>query len=337
MIWSGSLLDSMGAAYTSSSEISIGNYIKPGYLNSRFDDIVYLTDYLTTGGGNALTSLSSEVGTGNRDWSNTAMLEYLTNYYYASGSSKYIENYGYTTNKTPKANLASVSAYGLGMAGYNWGGTGGTPPANFHGVSILSSRGGDDLYGSAGAMDIDITLYNSDSEVLDSDVIILSDGGDDGNSYDGRMILAQDTPYNSGYGIKSLINNHLAATGWNKFLVVDEAEWFAPYQNGGSTTGTRYSSNKFHGLRVSIKEPLFYGDYIQYVSINWGPGYAAFLASVIGTIPTNQYSVLASPFSSALSSKTTKQSWTGIPSLIFPPNGYSYLDYFKGWKYGGAL
>jgi hypothetical protein len=338
MLLSGSILDSMGVLYGTSSEISLGNYIKPGDVHSKLDDSVYLTDYLTTGGGGLLTSLSAAIGTGNRDWSDTAIIEYLTNYYYASGSSKYIETGGYTSNKTPVRNLVSVVAYGLGMQGYNWGGTGGTPPSNFHGVSILSSQGGDDLYGSSATMDIAIELYDFEGTVLDSGVIVLSDGGDPGNSYDGRMILAQDTPYNTGLGIKSLMNNHFAFNGWDDYLVVEEAEWFAPYQNGGSTTGPRYNSNEFHGLRLSIKEPLFYGtDYIQSIIINWGPGYSTFLASVSGTIPINQYNVLASPFASTTTSKTSKQSWTGIPYFIYPPNSSNYQDYYKGWQYGGSL
>ena len=338
MILSGAILDNMGVGYAPSSEISLGNYIKPGDVHSKLDDSVYLTDYLTTGGGSSLTSLSAAIGTGNRDWSNAAIMVYLANDYYISGSSKYIETGGYTANKTPIRNLASVVAYNLGMAGYNWGGTAGSPPANFHGVSILSSFGADDLYGSASAIDIVVVLYTSDGEVIDGDTITLSDGGDSGNSYDGRMILAQDTPYNTGYGIKSLMNNRFAVTGWDDYLIVEEAEYFAPYQNGGSTTGTRYDSNKFHGIRVSVKDPYFFGTgYIHSVYIGWGAGYSAFLAGVNGTIPANQYSVLASPFSSVNTSKTSKQSWTGMPGLIYQPNNSNYQDYFKGWEYGGAL
>lgn len=338
MLLSGSILDSMGATYVTSPEISSGNYIKPGDVHSKLNDIVYLTDYLTTGSGSLLTSLSAAIGTGNRDWSNTAIEEYLKNYYYMSGSSKYIETGGYTANKTPARNLVSVVAYNLGMQGYNWGGTGGAPPANFHGVSVLSSFGADVLYSSAGIIDISIELYDWEGTVLDSDVIILSEGGDPGNSYDGKMILAQDTPYNTGYGIKSIINSRFAVTGWDDYLIVEEAEWFAPYQNGGSTTGTRYDSNSFHGLRVSVKEPLFYGtDYIHSVYIVWGPGYSAFLSSINGTIPVNDYAVLASSFGSVSNAKVSKQSWTGIPNPIYQPNASNYQDYFKGWRYGGAL
>ena len=255
-----------------------------------------------------------------------------------SGSSKYIETGGYTANKTPIRNLVSVVAYDLGMQSYSWGGTSGAPPADFHGVSILSSYGCDDLYGSAATVDIVIDLYDAGGIVIDNDTIVLSDGSDLGNSFDGRMILAQDTSYNTSYGIKKLINAHFQSTGWDDYLVVATAEWFAPYQNGGSTTGKRYDSNNFHGLRVSIKEPLFNGtDYIHSVYIGWGPGYSAFLASIDGTIPTNHHAVLASPFGSTSNSKLSKQSWTGIPSPIYQPNGLNYGEYVKGWLYGGSL
>ena len=342
MILNGSLLDSLGVSYPASPEISTGNYIKTGYVHSFLDDSIYLTDYFTTSGGGQITTLSQSIGTGNRDWSNAAITSYLMNEYYVSGSSKYIENGGYLTssffyNKAPKYDLASVVAYNLGIEGYNFGGTSGVPPANFHGVSILSSYGTDNLYGWAGTIDIDIDLYNSNGDLIDSDTVIFSSGGDSGNSYDGMLILSQDTTYNGIYGIKSIMNSRFAVTGWDSCLIVEEAEYFSPYQNGGNSMAKRYDSNNFHGLRISIKEPYLYSDYIHSVDINWGAGYASFLSSVNGQIPTSHYNALASRFSSPLSSKSSKQSWTGLPNPIYPPRAESYSDYFKGWKYGGSL
>lgn len=338
IILNGNILDQLAVAEgypmkISSNEIDLGNYIKPGFVSSDMYDSFIFTDYVTSGSGNTISNISSFIGTGNRDWSNAAIVDYMENYYYFSGSSKYIENYGYTSNKQPIADLASVLAFDGNVSGYNWSGTGGTPPATMHGVCVPSSYFFDNFYSYAGIVDVDIVISTEDGSVIDSFNVVLSQSGDAGNSYDGNLILSQDTAYNTNNGIASIINSGIALQGYSSNIFLDSQPYYSPYENGGNQTNPKYDKNLFHGLKVCVIDPDLGGDFIHNVYISWGSGYLAILDYLNGIIPSSDLTALSRPFAGDIGIKRPK-SWTGLTNPITRPRTGTY---FKGFKIGGQL
>ena len=340
IILNGSALDQLAIAEgypmkTANNEMDQGNYISPGFVSANMYDSFVITDYVTTGSGNSISNISSFIGSGNRDWSNNAILGYLQNEHYFSGSSKYIENWGYASRKAPLYDLASVSAYNSNISGYNWSGTGGSPPAYLHGVCVPSSFFFSDVYGSSGNVDINVVLRSTSDTIISSFTVILSGGGSSGNSYDGYLILAQDTGYNTFDGIATLINNEITSQGLNTNIVVESQDYWAPYENGGNQSSPRYNKNSFHGLRVNILNPNIGGNILNSVSMAWGSGYSSIMSSL--SFLREDFKILSLPFSSgqADSNRTTSpRSWTGLRNSIARPRTGTY---FKGFKIGGQL
>jgi len=335
IILNGSALDQLAVAEgypmkTANNEMDQGNYISPGFVSSNMYDSFVVTDYVTSGSGSSISGISSFIGS-NRDWSNDAILGYLQNEHYFSGSSKFIENGGYGGKKAPLQDLVSVQAYNSSIAGYNWSGTGGSPPANLHGVCVPSSYFFDFVYGdSFPDVDINVVLRNTSNTIISSFTVILSSGGSLGNSYDGYLILAQDTGFNTFDGIATLINNEITSQGLNTNIVVESQDYWAPYENGGNELSPRYDKNSFHGLRVNILEPNIGGNILNSVSMEWGSGYNSIMSSI--AILGNDYKTLSRPFASATTSTT--RSWTGLRNPIVRPGTGTY---FKGFKIGGQL
>jgi hypothetical protein len=226
--------------------------------------------------------------------------------------------------------LVSVQAYNSGIGGYNWSGTGGSPPANLHGVCVPSSLFFDDVYGSVGTVDINVVLRDTSNTIISSFTVILSSGGSSGNSYDGYLILAQDTGYNTFDGIATLINNEITSQGLNTNIVVESQDYWAPYENGGNQLSPRYDKNSFHGLRVNILNPNIAGNILNSVSMDWGSGYSSIMSSISIFGAPNK--TLSRPFASATT--LTTRSWTGLRNPIARPGSGTY---FKGFKIGGQL
>ena len=332
----------VGPLYTPTPEITLGSYIKPSGVSDYMLDGWNITDYVTTGGGNTVTNLYEYISASNRGWSGQTITDYLSNQYYVSGSSKFIENGGYLANKAPYCDLASVTLYNLGANGYTWSGTGGTPTSDMHGVSVLSSQGANGFFGGNPNIDITITLYDSAGEVIDSGTKVMSGSSTAGNSYDGKMIVAQETSYGSQHGIAYYINQCFSSRfsyNLSNNLKAEAIEYYAPYYNGGDQTAKRYSHSNFYGLRVSIIDPYVpaYGAYINSVSVTWGRGYTSWVSNYVYQHTTTPiYNAISNPFgcNSILKRPT---SWTGISETITISNGTSHSDYFKGWKLGGSI
>lgn len=317
----------------SNKEMDDGNYISPGFVSGYMYDAFVLTDYVTSGNGNSISNVSKFIGTGNRDWSNAAIVDYMKNYYYFSGSSKFVENYGYYSNKQPICDLASVLAFDANVSGYNWSGTGGTPPTSMHGVCVPSSYFFDNFYSYAGIVDVDIYLADENDEIIDSFNVVLSQSGDTGNSYDGNLIVSQNTAYHTNTGIADLINTAIASNGYSPNLILEAQSYHAPYENGGNQTNQKYDSNLFYGLKVGVIDPDAGGNIIHGVYINWGSGYLSILDYLSGIIPSSDLDALSRPFAGAGDTKRPK-SWTGLTNPITRPRTGTY---FKGFKIGGQL
>jgi hypothetical protein len=331
----------VGPLYIPTPEITLGSYIKPSGVSDYMVDGWNITDYLTSGGGNGITNLSELNPSSNRSWSNQAINDFLSNQYYLSASSKYVERFGYGSNKAPSSDLASVTLYGLGANGYSWSGTGGTPPASMHGVSTLSSYGANLFYGGNPTIDLEISLYDEIGDLIDSAICVLSSPGATGNTYDTRMMVAQDTSYGSLRGISHYINKSLNSDflhSLSDYVKSEAIEYYAPYYNGGNQTSPRYDHSNFHGIRISIIDPYVpgYDKYISAIAISWGPSYYSWIDNyVYGHATTAVYNALRTPF--ALAGGKNPKSWTGMPSYITLANGTDHNDYFKGWKLGGSI
>ena len=317
-----------------SKELDSGNYITPGFISFGLYDGYVLTDYVTTGDGGSISNIAASVGIGNRDWSTSAIVDYMKNYYYFSGSSKFIENYGYFGNKAPICDLASVVAYDSNVGGYNWSGTGGTAPASMHGVCVPSSSFFSNYYGYDGVVDLDVTITDDYDSIISSFTVVLSDSGNAGNSYDGNLILAQNTSYNTVDGIATLLNNEISTQGISSNLAVNSEPWMAPYENGGNQTNKKYDNNIFYGIRVGVTDPYIGSDMIHNIYIGWGSGYLSTMEYLVSNgVPTSEVSILSRAFSQDITQKRPK-SWTGLRYPISRPGTGTY---FKGFKIGGEL
>ena len=126
-IFSGAALTLAGATYIANPTIDLGNYITPGALSALLNNVFYITDY--PAGGRITTAK-----TGGRQWSNSAIEKYLSNTYYLSNSSKFIENGGISSGNLPNYNLATVDDsvnYGTYNLNGGYGATAHGPCVNY--------------------------------------------------------------------------------------------------------------------------------------------------------------------------------------------------------------
>jgi hypothetical protein len=339
-IFSGASLTLAGATYAPNPSIDLGNYINSGFINTNLNNTFYITDYPQ---GGVLT----DAKVGNREWSNNSINEYMSNKYYLTTSSKYIENGGFGSGKVPLVNLASVEASVNGDAGgYTFGGgygVGGTA----HGPCVPSSKFFEDKFGASDVtVDAGIEIETETSSVYQF-VVILSDSTDAGNTPDTYLITAQDTVYGTNSGLVSRFNTALGLIGssskLSEFIGFDQAPYFAAYENGGATlpAAKQYDSLNFPGIRLYVKDPFVYdtgtvldGQNIKSVKVNWGPGWNA---NVVGQGYFSDDRNITSS-SGSIGNVAFWNSWLGFNSICSLPFIYPVKNgYLRGWRIGGAV
>jgi hypothetical protein len=339
-IFSGASLTLAGATYAPNPRIDLGNYITTGFISTNLNNTFYITDYPQ---GGVLTDAKS----GNREWSNGAINEYMSNKYYLTTSSKYIENGGFGSGKVPLVNLAPVEASFNGDAsGYNFDGgygSGGTA----HGPCIPSSKFFEDIFSvSDRTVDVRIDIETENAQAYTFN-ITLSDSSDAGNTPDGYLITAQNTAYGSGTGLVSKLNTALGLVGsptnLSTFIGFEQSPYFAAYENGGASVSAakQYDSVNFPGIRFYVKDPAVHhtgtildGSNISSVSISWGPGWNS---EIVGQGYFTRDRKLTS-LSGAAGSSTAWNSWLGLSSKCRLPFIYpTKNDYLRGWRIGGAV
>lgn len=351
MILTGTSLVAAGVTggYSSMDRIMSGNYIIPNDISSKFDNRFYITD---NGSGSIFTNLID----GLRRWNTAAVNDFISNEYYLSGSSKFIELGGYRKVfiddlfggyfiRPPFADLASGIGYKNNYAGYAWDGGWwaddgyADPLAYYHGVCIPAGSLLEEKYGLPieVGVDIRITLRDSSGSVITDFEFIVSAYGNSGNSPDTYLICAKDTGFGTGYGIKSLINLGIAAQpgGLSNNIIFEENTDLCPYADGGAEL--LYVNQSFGALKMSIKDPLTsatYGNkYIHSLEIGWGSQMQDFINDAI----LDELDFPAVPFASDVNQTASGMaSWTGLPSKITVPAS-SQSTYFRGWKIGGSL
>jgi len=340
-IFSGASLTLAGASYTPDSKIDLGNYITTGFISSNLNNTFYITDYLQ---GEQLTNAKS----GNREWSNDAINEYMSNKYYLTTSSKYIENGGFTAGKIPRANLASVEAsVNLDAGSYKFDGgygAGGTA----HGPCVPSSQFFDDEFSVSG-ITVDVTIQiATENAVGYSFNVTLSDSSDAGNTPDHWLITAQDTAHGTGTGLVSILNTALGSIGsTNKlsdFIGFEQSPYFAAYENGGASNNAakQYDAANFPGIRFYVKDPaventgtVLDSENIASVSISWGPGWAADVEEQGYFTSDRKLTSVLGTFKGDIDSWI---SWLGFNSICSLPPLYPTKDsYLRGWRIGGGV
>jgi hypothetical protein len=337
-IFSGASLTLAGATYVANPRIDLGNYITPGFISSNLNNTFYITDYLQ---GEQLTNAKL----GNREWSNNAINEYMSNKYYLTTSSKFIENGGFGSGKVPLVGLATVEASVNGDAGgyaFDGGyGVGGTA----HGPCVPSSYFFLNRFGASDVVvDVRIEIETETASVYQF-VVTLSDSSDGGNTPDAQLITAQDTIYNS--GLVTRFNTALGLIGssskLSKFIGFDQAPYFAAYENGGATlpAAKQYDSLNFPGIRLYVKDPFVYGtgtvldgQNIKSVKVNWGPDWDN---NVDGQgYFTEDRNITSS--SGPIGDKAYWNSWLGFNSICSLPFIYPTKNsYLRGWRIGGGV
>ena len=349
MILTGASLVSAGvyASYVSKPRIMTGNYIIPGDISTEFDSKFYITDNTS---GITFTNLID----GLRKWNTDAINDFVSNKYYLSGSSKFIELAGYrkvydeftfSFTRPPWADLASGIGYKNNDAGYAWDGGWWAddgyvdPQAYYHGVCIPTGSLLEEKYGPPSDVDVDIRIILRDStgSVITDFEFIVSTWGNSGNSPDTYLICAVDTGFGTGYGIASLINTAIAAQpgGLSDNIIFEVNYSLRPYYDGGAES--LYINSSFGALKMSIKDPLTsatYGNkYIHSLEIMWGSQMYDFINDAI----LDELDFPAVPFASDVNQTGSGMaSWTGLPSKITVPAS-SQSEYFRGWKIGGSL
>jgi hypothetical protein len=349
MILTGASLVSAGvyASYVSKPRIMTGNYIIPGDISTEFDSKFYITDNTS---GITFTNLID----GLRKWNTDAINDFVSNKYYLSGSSKFIELAGYrkvydeftfSFTRPPWADLASGIGYKNNDAGYAWDGGWWAddgyvdPQAYYHGVCIPTGSLLEEKYGPPSDVDVDIRIILRDStgSVITDFEFIVSTWGNSGNSPDTYLICAVDTGFGTGYGIASLINTAIAAQpgGLSDNIIFEVNYSLRPYYDGGAES--LYINSSFGALKMSIKDPLTsatYGNkYIHSLEIGWGSQMYDFINDAI----LDELDFPAVPFASDVNQTGSGMaSWTGLPSKITVPAS-SQSTYFRGWKIGGSL
>jgi len=341
IIFSGASLTLAGASYTPDSKIDLGNYITTGFINTNLNDTFYITDYPQGG-------LLTGAKTGNREWSNGAINEYMSNKYYLTTSSKYIENGGFTSGKIPRVNLASVEAsVNLDAGSYKFDGgygAGGTA----HGPCVPSSKFFDDKFGVSD-ITVDVTIQiATENAVAYSFNVTLSDSGDAGNTPDVWLITAQDTAHGTGTGLVSIFNTALGSIGsTNKlsdFIGFEQSPYFAAYENGGASNNAakQYDAANFPGIRFYVKDPaventgtVLDSENIASVSISWGPGWAADVEEQGYFTSDRKLTSVLGSFKSDIASLI---SWLGFKSNCGLPSSFvTKANYLRGWRIGGSV
>jgi hypothetical protein len=327
-IFSGSVLSSAGASYISDPSINTGNYIKPGFINSNLNDTFYITDYPAGG-----VMRAARVSRGVRNWSNSAIESYLSNTYYLSNSSKYIEN--------APSNLATVDEY-LYRSGYNLNGGYGTFS---HGPCVPTSYFFENVKAVPGlTVDVGITVICENPIGNYTYNVILSSPGGTGNSPDGYLTTVQSN--SRGKGIAQILNEATALIGskissLSDFIIFESDKKYSCYEGGGlnlnNSLDAQYDSLNFEGLRISITNPIVsntgtsldFGGSIIGLDLNWGPSW---IASIEGM---GYFSVDRKIASNPTSPQTgTMISWLGLKeNMRISLNNPSI--YFRGWKIGG--
>jgi hypothetical protein len=337
-IFSGASLTLAGASYTPDSKIDLGNYITTGFINTNLNNTFYITDYPQ---GGQLTNAK----VGNRVWSNGAINEYMSNKYYLTTSSKYIENGGFGAGKLPLVNLASVEASNAGDAGgykFDGGyGAGGTA----HGPCVPSSKFFEDKFGPSDVI-VDVTIeIETENGVTYSFNVTLSDSTDEGNTPDGYLITAQDTAYGTFTGLVTRLNTALGSIGsptnLSTFIGFEQSPYFAAYEGGGGKPSVKqYDAVNFPGIRVYVKDPavvntgtaLDSGN-ISSVTIDWGPYWYSDIVGNFFTVDRELASTTGS-----IGNINSWNSWLGFKrSFGLPPLYPTKNDYLRGWRIGGAV
>lgn len=349
MLLTGTSLVAAGVTggYSSMDRIMLGNYIIPNDISSKFDNRFYITD--NTSGG-IFTNLID----GLRKWNTDAVNDFVSNKYYLSGSSKFIETAGYkkvyddftfSFSRPPFADLASGIGYKNNYAGYAWDGgfwadDGYVDPQEYyHGVCIPTGGLLEEKYGLPSEVDVDIriTLRDSSESVIADFEFIISPWGTSGNTPDGYLICAADTSFGIEKGIAQLINAAINEQpgGLYNNIIFEVNYSLSPYYDGGAEL--LYVNQSFGALKMSIKNPLTsatYGSkYIHSLEIGWGSQMHDFITD--GILDGLDFPTV--PFASDVNQTFSDlASWTGLPSRITVPAS-SESTYFRGWKIGGSL
>lgn len=340
-IFSGASLTLASASYAPSPKIDLGNYITTGFISTNLNNKFYITDYPQ---GGQLT----DAKVGNREWSNDAITEYMSNKYYLTTSSKYIENGGFGSGKVPLVKIAPLEASLNGDAGgYKFDGgysAGGTA----HGPCVPSSKFFEDRYG-ASDVTVDVTIQiGTEAGTIYQFNVTLSDSTDAGNTPDGYLITAQNTSYGTYVGLVYKLTSALNSIGGpnrlSAFIGFDQAKYFAAYENGGATINAakQYDSLNFPGIRLYIKDPSVYntgisaldGNNIKSIRVFWGPGWNA---DVVGQGYFTRDRNLAST-SGPIGSTSAWNSWLGFNAAFGLPFTMPIkASYLRGWRIGGAV
>lgn len=347
MILTGTSLVAAGVTggYSSMDRIMSGKYIIPNDISSKFDNRFYISDNTS---GDILTNLID----GLRKWNEAAVNDFVSNKYYLSGSSKFIELGGYQKVysefgfiRPPWADLASGIGYKENYAGYAWDGgwwaeEGNVDPQEYyHGVCIPSGLLLKDLYELPEdyRVDLKITLRDSVGSLITSFQFAASEWGVEGNSPDGYLISASNTNFGTEIGIAKKITEAINSQsgGLSNNIAFEFNSDLSPYFDGGAEL--LYNKNKdiFKGIKMSISNPLTsatYGNkYIHSFEIGWGER----MEYLLKNPPASGFPAV--PFASDVNQTASGMaSWTGLPSKITVPAS-SQSTYFRGWKIGGSL
>ena len=347
MILTGTSLVAAGVTggYSSMDRIMSGNYIIPNDISSKFDNRFYISDNTS---GDILTNLID----GLRKWNEAAVNDFVSNRYYLSGSSKFIELGGYQKVysefgfiRPPWADLASGIGYKENYAGYAWDGGWWAeegyvdPQEYYHGVCIPSGFLLKELYGLSEdyRVDLKITLRDSAGSSIASFQFTVSEWGAEGNSPDKYLISAPNTNFGTKIGIVKKITEAINSQsgGLSNNIAFEINSDLSPYFDGGAEL--LYNKNKdiFNGIKMSISNPLTsatYGNkYIHSFEIGWGEK----MEYLLKNPPVSGFPAV--PFASDVNQTASGMaSWTGLPSKITVPAS-SQSTYFRGWKIGGSL
>lgn len=351
MILTGNSLLSAGVTggYSSMDRIMTGNYIIPNDISSKFDSRFYITDNTS---GITFTDLID----GLRKWNSDAINDFVSNEYYLSGSSKFIENGGYMKTyvgispfgyfiRPPFADLASGIGFKKNYSGYAWDGGWWAedgyvyPIEYYHGVCIPSGSMLKEIYDLVSDYHVDVRLILRDSagSQISNFQFILSEWGEKGNSPDQYLICAKDTSFGGEKGIAYLMNSGIASQpgGLSNNIIFEDNDDLRPYYDGGEEN--LYSNKNFGGIKMSIKDPLTsatYGNkYIHSIEIMWGDK----MTNFINIVKSKGIEFPGINLASDVNKEgSDMESWTGLPSKITVPSS-SHTNYFRGWKIGGSL
>lgn len=328
-IFSGAALTLAGATYIANPTIDLGNYINPGGVTGLLNNIFYITDYPA---GGKIT----DAKTGGRQWSNNAIQAYLSNTYYLSNSSKFIENGGIGSGNSPNYNLATVDD-SVNYGTYNLNGGYG---ATAHGPCVPTSTFFQTVHGISGVtVDVLVQITCENNPAGYQYPVTLSSPGGTGNSPDLNLVSVQNN--SRGDGIATILNKATDLIGGptklTDFILFEASPYYAPYEGGGFTLSKQYDAVNFNGLRVSVMNPevngtgtILDGDYIKTITLTWGSDWNS---AIVGNGLFGQDRPLASDPDPASPGWI---SWLGIKETMSIPTD-SHSSYFRGWKIGGLI